>query len=144
MRFRKKEWDVAMPPALVDYWTAWNEHDAALLPDLLDRAVSDDVIWNDPRDSFVGKSGLQKLMAELHSTKPDYRFAIVSEIDGHHDRYRYRWDMVRRDRVLMEGLDVTTIDPNTGLIVRVDGFFGAPTPRLAESSGVPTSLHHHG
>ena len=36
-------------------------------------------------------------------------------------------------------LDVT-LDPASGLIARVDGFFGHPTPIAGEASGVPTAL----
>ena len=41
---------------------------------------------------------------------------------------------------LMEGLDVVTLDPSWGLIARVDGFFGHPTPIVHNDSGVPPSL----
>jgi hypothetical protein len=40
----------------------------------------------------------------------------------------------------MEGLDVVTLDPSTGLICRVDGFFGHPTPIDPDKSGVPDAL----
>jgi hypothetical protein len=148
MRFRRAEWDVIMPPALVAYWTAWNADDLDVVPDLLARAVTADVVWNDPRDSFVGIDELEAAVRRLRTSKPEYRFAIVSEIDHHHDRYRYRWDMVRRGRVLMEGLDVATIEPGSGLIERVDGFFGSPTPILGDTgsaaSGVPARLRPTG
>jgi hypothetical protein len=130
-----------MPDALVAYWTAWNEGDLEQIRGHLVRAVTNDVEWNDPRDSFVGIDELERAMRELRTSKPDYAFVIASEIDGHHDRLRYRWDMVRNGRTLMEGLDIVTIDPTAGLINRVDGFFGHPTPIDEHASGVPISLH---
>jgi len=48
--------------------------------------------------------------------------------------------MLRNGRTLMEGLDVVTLDPASGLINRVDGFFGHPTPIDSDVSGVPRSL----
>jgi hypothetical protein len=51
MRFRRREWDVVMPDALVGYWTAWNEPDLERIGGHLAVAVTDDVEWNDPRDS---------------------------------------------------------------------------------------------
>ena len=48
--------------------------------------------------------------------------------------------MTSRGRVLMEGLDITSIDPDSGLINRVDGFFGHPTPVGAGARGVPSVL----
>jgi hypothetical protein len=140
MRFRRRDWDVAMPDALVTYWTAWNEQEPERIRDHLVNAVAPDVEWNDPRDSFVGIAELEAAIRRLRTSKPDYSFVIASEIDHHHDRLRYRWDMVRNGRTLMEGLDVVTVQPSTGLIARVDGFFGHPTPIDEADTGVPRSL----
>lgn len=140
MRYRRAEWDVAMPEALTYYWTAWNEPDLDLVRQHLKRAVDNDVIWNDPRDSFIGLGELEAAVRRLRTSKPGYRFLITSEIDHHHHRYRYRWDMRRADRTIMEGLDVVTLEPDSGLIIRVDGFFGHPTPVKPTGSGVPEDL----
>lgn len=140
MRFRLPDWDVEMPSPLVSYWTAWNETDLDHLPRYLASAVTEDVEWNDPRDSFIGIDELEAAIRKLRTTKPGYRFVMASEVDHHHNRYRYRWDMVSRGRTLMEGLDIVTIDASVGLICRVDGFFGHPTPIKGDSSGVPAGL----
>jgi CubicO group peptidase (beta-lactamase class C family) len=140
MRFRRLEWDVAMPDALVAYWTAWNERDLDRVREHLARAVTEDVAWDDPRDSFVGRDELEAAVRRLRTSKPEHDFVIASEIDAHHGRLRYRWDMTRGGRTLMEGLDVVTLDPATGLIARVDGFFGHPTPIAEQGSGVPSAL----
>ena len=140
VRYRLREWDVPMPDALQAYWTAWNEPDLERVPHHLARAVTHDVEWNDPRDSFVKIGELEQAVRRLRTGKPDYVFTIASEIDHHHNRLRYRWDMCRGSRVLMEGLDVVTLDPASGLINRVDGFFGHPTPIDDGDSGVPRSL----
>ena len=140
MRFRRKDWDVAMPPALVAYWTAWNERDLDRVRGHLEIAVTADVEWNDPRDSFVGIDELEAAVRRLRGSRPEYVFTIASEIDRHHDRLRYRWDMSRNGQTLMEGMDVATVDPATGLIERVDGFFGHPTPTQELDSGIPEEL----
>lgn len=141
MRYRLREWDVAMPEALVSYWAAWNERDIEQIAHHLVSAVVADVEWNDPRDSFVGIHELGRAVERLRTTKPDYRFAIVSELDHHHGRFRYRWDMFRGARTLMEGIDVVTVDPTSGHITRVDEFFGNPTLiRGHGESGVPLKL----
>ena len=128
-----------MPPALVAYWTAWNEPDVARIDEHLVAAVTDDVEWNDPRDSFVGRAELAVAIRTLRSTQSDHRFVIASEIDHQHGRLRYRWDMRRAGRTLMEGLDVVTLDAS-GRIARVDGFFGHPTPIDPDVSGIPATL----
>ena len=140
MRFRRAEWDVAMPAPLVAYWTAWNEPDLERVGRHLAAAVTDDVEWNDPRDSFVGIAELEAAVRRLRSSKPGYRFVIASEIDQQHGRLRYRWDMAHRGRTLMEGLDVVTLDPSSGLVARVDGFFGHPTPIDPASTRIPPAL----
>lgn len=140
MRFRLPEWDIEMPRALVNYWTAWNMLDLDAVPALLAQAVTTDVEWNDPRDSFVGIGELEAAMRRLRTAKPDYRFDLASEIDHHHGRCRYRWTMKRRHRILMEGLDIVTLDEVSGLVCRVDGFFGEPTPIGNSRSGVPGAL----
>lgn len=129
-----------MPEPLVAYWTAWNESDLELVAGHLATAVTDDVEWNDPRDSFTGGSELEAAIRRLRTKKPEYYFVIASEIDAHNHRLRYRWDMMRKNRTLMEGLDVVTLDAATGLIARVDGFFGHLTPVKGEASGVPDAL----
>lgn len=140
MRFRRKDWDVPMPAALVAYWTAWNASDVDQVRDHLGSAVTNDVEWNDPRDSFVGIDELEAAVRRLRTSKPDYVFTIASEIDCHHDRLRYRWDMSRNGRTLMEGLDIVTLESGSGLIARVDGFFGHPTPVAQSDSGIPAVL----
>lgn len=140
MRFRLPEWDVEMPEPLVWYWTAWNEQDVDRVLRHLTKAVTEEVEWNDPRDSLVGIAALETAIRYLRTRRPDYRFVIASEIDHHHGRLRYRWDMIRRGRTVMEGLDIVTLDPSSGLLSRVDGFFGDPTPINHDKSGVPTPL----
>jgi SnoaL-like domain len=129
-----------MPDALVAYWTAWNEPVLDQIRPRLLGAVTPDVEWNDPRDSFVGIDELEQAVRRLRTSKPDYVFVLASEIDQHHDRLRYRWDMMRNGRTLMEGLDVVTLDQSSRLIARVDGFFGHPTPIDGGKSGVPGEL----
>ncbi|HEX2152525.1 MAG TPA: hypothetical protein VHL52_00920 [Acidimicrobiia bacterium] len=131
-----------MPEQLVSYWTAWNEPDLRLLSRHLAYAVTESVEWSDPRDSFIGIIPLESAIRRLRTSKPNYRFVIASEIDHHHGRLRYRWDMVHRGRTLMEGLDVVTLEPSTGLICRVDGFFGQPTPVDHDNGGIPDALRN--
>lgn len=132
-----------MPQSLVSYWTAWNESDLALVPQHLAGAVTEDVEWNDPHESLHGILELEAVIRRLRMSKPGYRFVIASEVDHHNDRFRYRWDMLSRGRTLMEGLDIATVDPSVGLICRVDGFFGPPTPIKRRGSGVPGVLVHN-
>lgn len=128
-----------MPDALVHYWTMWNEPDLDAIRGHLEKAVSESVLWSDPLHRHRGRDALEENVRTLRADKPQYRFVIGSEIDGHNDRLRYQWRMVRKHRVLMVGYDIVTLD-ETGLIGRVDGFFGDPLPLAGDSSGVPARL----
>jgi hypothetical protein len=48
--------------------------------------------------------------------------------------------MTRNGRTLMEGLDIVTLEPASGLVACVDGFFGHPTPIADSDSGIPATL----
>ncbi|MEM7092805.1 MAG: nuclear transport factor 2 family protein [Actinomycetota bacterium] len=127
MRFRRAEWDVPMPAALRTYWDVWNAEDLDGIRPLIDACTNEQIEWVDPRDHFVGRDEFEACVRRLKESKPNYRFEVVSAIDAHHDRLRYRWNMFSRGRVLMEGLDVVTLDDDGRLAV-VEGFFGHPTP----------------
>ena len=127
-----------VPESLIHYWTMWNEADLEAVRGHLNQAVTENVEWVDPLHSFVGRDALEANVRSLRTEKPEYYFALASEFDIHHDRVRYRWDMMRKHRVLLEGLDVVTIDVS-GLISRVEGFFGHPKP-LGPASEIPDHL----
>ena len=115
--------NIEMPDSLRHYWDMWNEPDVALIRGHLDQAVSEDVLFVDPLHNHVGRDALEANVRTLRTDKPEYFFAMASEFDGHHDRYRYRWDLVKKGRVLIKGFDVTTLNAD-GMIERIDGFFG--------------------
>ncbi len=122
-----------MPVALQHYWTMWNEPDLTAVRGHLDQAVTEAVEWVDPLHSFVGRDALEDNVRTLRTDKPEYRFAIASELDAHHNRVRYEWHMMRKHRVLLRGFDVITLN-DLGLIERVDGFFGELVPLTGEAS----------
>ena len=129
----------SMPAALWHYWKMWNEPDPEQIRGHLDLAVSEDVLWADPLHSHIGRDALEANARELRTTKPEYLFVIASELDVHHDRYRYEWHMKRKHRVLMRGLDIATVNDH-GLISRVDGFFGPLQEPGGDQSGIPLEL----
>ncbi len=114
--------------AFADYFSMWNELDPARVRQLLDSAVTEDVIFCDPANDHVGRDALAANAIALHAAKPDYEYQVISGFDHHHDRYRYAWRIVERGATVIEGMDVTTVDGN-GKLARIDGFFG-PLPEL--------------
>jgi len=114
--------------AFENYWTMWNSRDLAGVRALLDRAVADDFIFCDPLHWHVGRDALEANVRQFRSDQPDAEFVMASGFDVHHNRYRYDWHFTRRGRVLVKGFDVATVDETTGLLERIDGFFGEIPP----------------
>ena len=115
------------------YLAMWNSGDAATRRHHLERAVTADVIFCDPANHHVGIDALEHNATELNAAEPDFEFEIASGFDHHHDRYRYRWRVVKHGETVLEGMDVTTVDEQ-GLLQRIDGFFG-PIPGRPDQTG---------
>lgn len=119
---------VANPiPAFEHYWAMWNEEDASLIRGHLDKAVSDDFIFCDPIHFHVGRDALEENVRTLRTERRRAQFVVSSGFDHHHDRYRYEWQMLIGDRVVVNGLDIATV-AESGLLQRIDGFFGPVPP----------------
>jgi len=102
----------------------WNETDPGAVRGHLEQAVADDVLFVDPLNVTRGHDEMEAMVLELRREQPTARFDLASDYDGHHGRYRYRWNMYVDDALTVEGFDVTTVNDD-GLIERIDGFFGA-------------------
>lgn len=116
--------------AFEHYWNMWNCRDLDEARRHLDLAVTEDFIFCDPVEHHVGKDALEHNVRTFRARFPRADFELRSEFDNHHNRYRYRWDMMKGTRVLVEGTDIATV-ADGGLIERIDGFFG-PIPGLVE------------
>ena len=108
----------------------WNERDPVARRRHLEAAVVEDVEFCDPAYDYVGRDALEANVVEVQAD-PDVQFEVASGFDHHHNRYRYNWRVVKHGEVLVQGMDVTTVDAD-GMLVRIDGFFG-PIPELPTS-----------
>ena len=115
---------VDLPHAFALYNESWNEPDPQRRDVLLERCVSDDVVFADPVAVTHGRDALAAHITDNHAQMPGASYDLVSGIDGGHDRrYRYRWIVRFDDADFIEGMDFTTLDAD-GRIARIDGFFG--------------------
>ena len=119
-----------IPAAIRTYFRMWNERDLARAHELLAEAVTDDIVFADPRDFHEGREAMEHNVERFRRTFPTATLAITSGVDGQHDRYRYAWEIHVDGDLLLEGFDVSTLAAD-GRIERVDGFFG-PLPALAD------------
>jgi len=112
-----------IPDAMAHYLRMWNELNAELVRGHLDLAVSQDCLWTDPQNAHTGRDALEANVHEFRKNFPAAVLALASNVDGHHRRYRYEWQITVEGELLIAGFDVTTLS-ESGLIERVDGFFG--------------------
>ncbi len=114
------------PPVLQDYLRMWNERDLDQIRGHLDRCVGDDCWWVDPLHQHTGRDALEANVREFRATYPDADLGLGSNIDSHNSRHRYEWFITSTPgELLIRGFDVVTVDESSGMINRVDGFFGA-------------------
>ncbi|MGI9667254.1 MAG: nuclear transport factor 2 family protein [Acidimicrobiia bacterium] len=115
--------DERLPKAMVEYLAMWNSDDLEEADRHMELAVSDDVVFADPRDFHMGKESLVKNVRRFKRAFPDAVLGLRSGVDGQHNRFRYEWRISSGETVILDGFDVTTLNDD-GLIERIDGFFG--------------------
>ncbi len=114
-------------PALDHYFVMWNETDPALVRGHLDLAVTEEFVFCDPLHDHVGRDALEQNVREFRAKYPHAVLGVSSGVDLHHDRCRYEWNITLKGRVMIVGFDAVRIAPS-GLLDRVDGFFGPLPP----------------
>jgi hypothetical protein len=114
-----------VPEVLRHYLRMWNERDPERIRAHLDRCVGDDCWWVDPLHRHTGRDALEANVREFRATYPDADLGLGSNIDSHNGRHRYEWYITSSPgELLIRGFDVVTVDDGSGMINRVDGFFG--------------------
>lgn len=121
-----------LPASFDQYMAMWNEPDLDALGPYLDRSCTADVVFADPNAYTVGHDELIAMAREVKAGIPGAIYRRVSGVDAQHRRYRYLWEIEYDGAVVMQGMDVTTVD-EAGLIERIDGFF-TPAPPPAPGS----------
>jgi hypothetical protein len=112
------------------YIDMWNEEDADRRAVLIERAWADDASYLDPLLEADGKPALSEMVATVHGHYPGHRFRRRSDVDLHHDRVRFAWDLVAPDgSVFVAGIDVGEL-ADDGRRRRITGFFGELTAAI--------------
>ncbi len=106
------------------YLTAYGEPDKARRAELISRVWAADGRLVDPPLAAESHDGISDMAASLQQQFADHRFRRVSEIDAHHDRFRFAWELVGPDgAVAVSGIDVGELAED-GRLRRITGFFG--------------------
>jgi len=105
---------------------AWNESDAGLVREHLEKALSPEVRFVDPTIDVTGIDGFEANVHDVHSKVPGAVYSRTSGVDSQHNFHRYHWAIHLNDELLVAGFDVVETD-ESGLVACVIGFFG-PVP----------------
>ena len=109
---------------LIDrYIAAWNETDAEARRALIARTYAADADYLDPVLQGRGRDGIDAMVEAVHLKYPGYKFSRTSDVDSHHDRVRFSWQLAAKTGpALVKGIDFAILSAD-GRLASVTGFF---------------------
>jgi hypothetical protein len=108
--------------------SAWNTRDESVLAQVVGVSMSHDVEFCDPHNDIRGHDAFIAMVKAFWAQHGDCKISRASNIDAHHDRARYAWEIDWPDGRRFEGFDAVTLDLKSGTVSRIDGFFGPLSP----------------
>ena len=109
---------------LIDRYIAiWNETDGKRRRDLIARTWTESASYLDPLMEGEGHAGIDAMVRGVQERFPDHRFRRIGEVDVHHDRVRFAWELAPTSGpVLAAGVDFGVIEPLDDRLNAVVGF----------------------
>jgi len=116
----------AIDDAVARYIAAWNETDAARRRALVAQTWTEDGTFRDPIVGGEGHDGIAAMIGVVQQRLPLYRFRLISGIDAHNGRVRYRWEAggTAEAPLYFAGTDFAVLAPD-GRFASVTGFLDA-------------------
>ena len=111
-------------PVVDRYIEIWNETDPIRRRALIALTWTEDAIYLDPLMSGEGTDEIDAMIqAAQERVPPGHRFRRTGEVDDHHDRVRFSWELVPdgSDERLAAGTDVAQVAAD-GRLKEVTGF----------------------
>jgi SnoaL-like domain len=109
------------------YFAMWNETDPARRQAVIDATFTPDAHYVDPLLEAHGSAALNATVSGFHTQYPEHRFSIVGDVDSHHDRARWGWQLVGPDSAAVAcGVDFAVM-ADDGRLRQVTGFFAPAT-----------------
>ena len=79
---------------LIDrYFAMWNEADGRRRRDLIGEVWTESASYVDPMLEAEGHAGIDAMVAGVHARFPGHRFRRTGDVDVHHDRVRFQWEL---------------------------------------------------
>jgi SnoaL-like domain len=119
----KKEIVVSSVTQLIDRYIAmWNETDGKRRRDLIAQVWSEDATYVDPVLQGDGHVGIDAMVQAVHQRFPGHRFRRTSDVDTHHDRVRFDWQLAPEGgAAVVEGVDFGVVSGER--LQAITGFF---------------------
>lgn len=109
------------PAAFDRMLDAWNEKEQPKIRDHLEAALTPDVHFVDPTIDIKGIDAFEKMVRDVQTRLPGARYSRISEVDSHHNLFRYHWAIYVGDSLTVQGFDV--VESSNNKVARVLGFF---------------------
>ena len=108
---------------LVDrYIAAWNETDPARRRALIGDTWAEASSYVDPVLQGDGREGIDAMIAAVQQKYPGHRFRRTSEVESHHDRLRFTWELKpEQGETLARGTDFGVVAADR--LAAMTGFF---------------------
>ena len=119
---------------LVDgYIAMWNETDAGRRRALIARIWTEGARYLDPVMQGDGRSGIDAMVEGVQQRFPGHRFRRTSDVDAHHDRLRFCWELAPESGpALVKGTDMAVVAGDR--LAVVTGFFDQAPAAPAQAS----------
>lgn len=107
---------------LIDrYIAAWNETNDERRSALIARTFTENASYLDPLMAGDGREAIAGMIAAVQQRFPGYRFRRKGEVDAHHDRVRFTWELAPEGGpVFVDGTDFAIVAD--GRLHAVTGF----------------------
>jgi len=114
----------AVGEAIEGYFAMWNERDPARRRALVEATWTPDGSYVEPLMTAEGHDALEAGVAGMQGQFPGHAIRPAGEIETHHDRARWRWELVGPEGgdALAAGTNVAILAPD-GRLRQVTGFF---------------------
>jgi len=108
---------------LIDrYIATWNEADDERRRALISDTWTDDASYLDPMLQGEGRNGIDAMIAAVQERFPGHRFRRTGEVESHHDRVRFSWELAPEEGdVVVRGTDFGVVADDR--LSAVTGFF---------------------
>lgn len=104
------------------YIATWNETDAIRRRNLITLTYTEDATYVDPVFKSEGQEGIASMIEAAQAQFSGNRFRRVSEVDTHHDRIRFTWELgPEGGPALAGGVDFAVVEGDR--LRAVTGFF---------------------